>query len=350
MKFISPKLLIIAVLILITLGLPIYSLYNFTHRFYTSFLSSANLTHNDIKSLVKQTQSDYLALKNQNPNHLNILILGLDQRSDSLEQTTLTDAIMLGSYHSKNNQLNLLSLPRDLWYDQEKTKINALYYYEHQYNRPNLTIDSIASISGQRIDHYFVLDYTKLPALIDLLGGITVDNPTSFTDNQFPNPDYVNDPKSTTPVYITVNFPAGKTGLDGTKALQFVRSRHSSDTNQGSDLARSGRQMILIRGILDKIASKQTLKDPQLLGKLYRFYKDSILTDLTDSQLISLALHFQPNSIPQINSFSLPTNLDSKEPLLINPPLSKKYQSQWVFIPKDPSFKQIHDYIADKFK
>jgi len=72
----------------------------------------------------------------------------------------------------------------------------------------------------------------------------------------------------------TIRFEKGKQLMDGGRALQYIRSRKSTNPDEGNDLARSRRQMQVVEAVLAKASSLDLLKKPSFLGQLYRFYND----------------------------------------------------------------------------
>lgn len=300
------------------------------------FLTSSRLSLTDIYHLVLQSRQDYPAFKNQ---PVNLLILGLDNRSDSLENTSLTDSIIVASYSPSQAAVTLIPLPRDLWDPQLKTKINALYYYGQKSGAgTSFVLSHISTLTGITIGHYLILDYQQLPTLIDLLGGVDVDVANSFSDPTFPNLEHIINPKA--PPYITVSFSRGLTRMDGQTALHYVRSRTSTTQIEAGDAARSRRQLRLIQGLLVQLSHHQTLSDPSLLGNVYHFYKSTIVTNLTDSNLLALVWATFPARQITLLSKPLPENL------LVNPPVSK--YGQWVYEIQDAeSFKT---FFSDSLK
>jgi len=128
--------------------------------------------------------------------------------------------------------------------------------------------------------------------------------------------------------------------MDGTTALKFVRSRHAEGT-EGTDIAREARQQEIIGAIKNKILNPHLLLTPKKDLEIYRVVKASIETDITPDSAVVLARKFF-DSRNNINSFIIP------EGLLINPPISKIYDNQYVFIPKAGNGKwdEIHKWVA----
>ena len=63
----------------------------------------------------------------QNLKKINFIVLGLDKRDDALEKTQTTDTIMFVSLNLENQKINIISLPRDLWFYDINSKINEIY-------------------------------------------------------------------------------------------------------------------------------------------------------------------------------------------------------------------------------
>src|SRR5579859_1629097 len=64
---------------------------------------------------------------NQTDGHVNFLILGTDSLTNRGHDTVLTDTMLLVSLNLKTGKIAMFSMPRDLWNEDYKTKINALY-------------------------------------------------------------------------------------------------------------------------------------------------------------------------------------------------------------------------------
>src|SRR3989344_7033849 len=268
------------------------------YLYLSTFLSNAHLTFSELKSIVSSAYSQKDQFENR---HVTFLILGLDQRSDALESTLLTDTIILASLTTDNlpaspagGQLTTISIPPHLWIHELKTKVNALYFYGEQRDNttgPEFTMEELERIMGASIDYYVVMNYNDLDELVDLVGGIEVDVPQSFIDEKYRNPDYLSD--QTKPIYQTVQFNKGLQNFDGKRALAYVRSRHS-ESEEGSDSSRSKRQAQVFQGIMKKLSNRSLITNPKQMGNIYRFWKESVSTDLSDHEALALGLNLTP--------------------------------------------------------
>lgn len=273
---------------------------------------------------------------------INILILGKGGKGH--EAPDLTDTIIFTSINTNTQKISLISLPRDIWITEYKAKINSLYYYGNQ-KAPSggiiLAESSVENIIDRKIDHTIVVDFSGFRKIIDVLGGVDVVVDRDFTDNHYPIAGKENDgcdgDRTFACRYMSVSFKQGLAHMDGETALIFARSRYA-DGDEGSDFARAARQQKIIEAIKAKLQSKQFLTSPSLWLPFIHAVSESIETNITPEEA-SVILRYAFDARNNIQTKVLP------EDLLINPPISPKYDNLYVFIPKDPTWVQIHDFV-----
>ena len=282
---------------------------------------------------------------------LNFLILGLDPRDDSLEKTETTDTIIFANLTDKFN-INLISLPRDLWDYPLNTKINQIYPLSIGQTAQFDYIQShFSELLNQKIDRTLVVTTQNLIDLVDLVGGVDVYLDQGFKDEEYPNPAYIANPSAQIPIYITVEFPDGLNHLDSTNIAPFVRSRKSAQTaaQGGTDIGRIQRQQLLLDALLSKFKSPQFYQNPQNLLRLYRFFHTDLETNLTDRDLASLALQGYPYfSQLSIHKIEISTGENPKTDLLYHP--SVFINKQWVFIPQDKNYSRFQKFISESLQ
>lgn len=277
-------------------------------------------------------------------NSVTFLILGLDPRHDVLENTVTTDTIIAAKY--ANGQLNLVSLPRDLWIDRIESKINQIYPLALKQPDPFIYINQqFYQITGQLFDRIIIINTADLSRLVTAVGGITVNLTEGFTDDQYPNPEYIKNPFSGVDKNITVEFPPGQNQLDAANIEYFVRSRKSA--TGGTDLGRIRRQQLVIDAILTKLKSPQFYRDPQKVLAVYRIWTE-MDTNFTDADIASLFRH-QYSQIKSLTTqkHEITSSIYDKTGLIYHPLYFKN--NQWVFIPRDPTFRELHQFINRSF-
>jgi LCP family protein required for cell wall assembly len=190
------------------------------------------------------------------------LIIGLDARPGMINYNT--DVLIVAILNPETKKTSLLSIPRDIkvtvpGYGDHK--INALYSIgEHekilQENRGepvtasgiDLLLKAVSDFLDIPVEHYAFLDFKGFEAIIDKLGGITVN-----VDRYM---HYIGESDGT---YI--NLRPGEQRLSGKQALDFARFRLSSDGNDSNDFARNRRQQEIIRAFVDELKTVNGLSN-----------------------------------------------------------------------------------------
>jgi LCP family protein required for cell wall assembly len=209
--------------------------------------------------------------KDSTGTYTNALIVGIDTRETG--NLLNTDSIILASYNHKTNDIIMMSIPRDLhveidpgteWY----RRINSVYStYEQKGEGEGLERlrEVVTEVTGHEIQYHAMIDYKGFVELIDTLGGVEVNVEKSFTDYAYPDGFG----------YKTVSFQEGPQVMDGETALEYSRSRHSMQNNEGSDFARARRQQNVLTAVTDKVISSSLL-DPQSLMNLFNVVQDNV--------------------------------------------------------------------------
>lgn len=280
---------------------------------------------------------------------INFVFLGLDPRDDSLEKTEVTDTIIFSSLNLKDSKISLVSLPRDLWFYPDNSKINQIYpLAKSKTDQPFPQIkEKFSYLTGQKITHVVVFTTDNLAKLVNILGGVDVYLEQGFKDDQYPNPEYIKNPSPSIPVYITVEFPSGNIHLDKSNVSQFVRSRKGSDLveNGGTDIARIKRQQLLIESILNKLKSTSPVTAVKLFPPLYQFFHQELSSTLSDQDLSDIVFSLGPNiKNLSLQKTDLPIGLSPKDTGVIYYP-GRLYQRQWVYLPRDKDYSSLQLFI-----
>ncbi|HNZ84305.1 MAG TPA: LCP family protein [Candidatus Woesebacteria bacterium] len=280
----------------------------------------------------------------------NFIVLGLDKRDDQLEKTQTTDTIIFVSLDYSRQKISLVSLPRDLWFYDLNTKINQIYPLS--LNEPDsfeFIKAKFKQLTGQSIDHVLVLTTDNLIDFVDLIGGVDLVLDQGFVDDQYPNPEYINNPSPKIPIYKTVEFKSGPIHLDKTNVTEFVRSRKGGQTaaQGGTDLARIHRQQLLIEAILDKIKSGNFIQNYSQAVKLYHFWNRSLIKDISDNDIVAIISHldYQIKNLT-FDKINIPIGNTAADGLIYHP--NRLFNRQWVFLPSDKdytSFRHFFDAI-----
>lgn len=222
----------------------------------------------------------------------NILILGVG--GGDHDGAALTDTMLIISIDSTEGKISLLSLPRDIWSDMLRDKINTAYYYgEEKKSGGGLTLAQVTveDITGLNIPYSIRLDFQAFVEIINVFGGIDINVPVAFTDPLYPIPGKE---KETCPgdptngcVYHEVHFDAGMQHMDGERALVYTRSRHAMGT-QGSDFSRNSRQQEVLIALKNKIIRLNEWISMPRIELLIEMYSRLIDTNMTLGEIAAV--------------------------------------------------------------
>lgn len=178
------------------------------------------------------------------------LLVGSDSREDLTEEQRKdlstgdaaggrTDTIML--LHTGSGPNVLLSLPRDSYVDipgEGEGKINAAYAY----GGPKLLVQTVEQNTGIRVDDYVEIGMGGVAGVVDAVGGITVCPKTNMKDK-----------------LAGLSITKGCQEVDGTTALAYARSRHTSGIG---DIDRVRRQREVVSAVGKAVLSPWTVVNP----------------------------------------------------------------------------------------
>lgn len=266
----------------------------------------------------------------------NLLVLGVP--GGDHPGPRLSDTIMVLSFSPKD--LVVISLPRDIWIEEFGEKINALY----PLGGLSLVEKKVSQLLGLKVEKGVALDFAGFKKAVDLLGGLDVEVERSFDDFYYPIPGRENDDCNGDPQfrcrYEHLHFEKGKTHMDGELALKFARSRHATDSAEGTDFARSRRQQKIIFAFKNKLIGQKYFLKPKVLFGLWRIFQ-SFDSDLGIKDVFSLILHL---NLRRTRSFTLDWGRENQGGLLFNPPV-EEYGS-WVLVPRE-SWQEIQKSLKE---
>ncbi|MFD0854089.1 LCP family protein, partial [Actinomadura adrarensis] len=169
-----------------------------------------------------------------------------------------SDTMLLLHISRNHDRVTVVNLPRDSYVTipahesngsegAKGTRISSRpgkLTWAYQFGGPDLTVDTVKRATGVSIDHYVEVNFYGFVQMVDALGGVDI-----CTEQP------INDRKS------GLRLPAGKSHLDGLKALSYARARYT--LGDGSDLGRIDRQQQFMAAMMKQALSTRTLSDPR---------------------------------------------------------------------------------------
>ncbi len=220
-----------------------------------------------------------------------VLLLGSDDDSKFKADRVLTQSMILVRVEPATKHVTMLSIPRDLWVPLStgrNAKIDAAY----EVGGPAAAIATVERNFHVHVDEYAWVGLTGLIKLIDRLGGVDL-----FVTNPVLDDFYPDDIDSAYLFgYKRVAVLPGAQHLDGSDALQYVRSRHN-DLN--GDFGRSARQQQVLLAIKVKASTLNAADLPDIVDALKGEFKTSMGLDRVRS-LLGVARGFDLANVKQI--------------------------------------------------
>lgn len=184
---------------------------------------------------------------------VNFVLMGSDSREG---ETGRSDSLMVAHVSGDREHVYLISFPRDMWVEvpeRGEAKINAAYAW----GGAPLTVRTLESLLDVRMDHTVVIDFEGFVNLTEAVGGVTVHNP-------WPSGQGAN------------RFEEGEISLEGERALTYVRERKSLPNG---DLDRAYRQRTVVKAIIRKLATPDTITNPARFNDVVGQVADTLTVD-----------------------------------------------------------------------
>lgn len=260
----------------------------------------------------------------------NILLLGTDQPTDSSEPVR-SDTMMILTVDPIHNKIKVTSLMRDarVYIDGHgDDKLTHAYAY----GGASLAIRTINENFGLNIEEFASVDFSTLPKVIDLLGGVEINvtsdefddvNNVIFMDNR----DYDK--------YTPYLQEPGLQTLTGDQALGYARNRSS----EGGDYARTQRQRTVMEALFKKGLKTPVTSYPGLLSKILPY----VTTNMSSSDILSLGKNILGTGTGSMEQARFPLDENSWG--------DYAEDGYWyLFFDRDITKKQVQDYIFDDTK
>lgn len=220
----------------------------------------------------------------------NFLLLGSDRRSPENAASEgvsgqRSDVMMLVHVSDDDESVYITSFPRDLYVDipgHGKDRINAALAF----GGVGLAVTTVENYVGVPIDHVALIDFDGIEGLVDTLGGIEVDVPIGFSAGGH-------------------TFTEGPQQMDGEQALAYVRERKQFAEG---DIQRNRNQQAVLRAIVVKLISRDTLTDPNTLRSTVDAIAPYMTTDdgLGTGRMVELGLSLRSIRADDLYFMSVP--------------------------------------------
>lgn len=258
-------------------------------------LMFSNLEGVDFEELEEETKVLYTKQKdisnattsknNSLTEPFSILIMGVDSENENIKGSSFNgDALMLLTFNPTTLNTTILSIPRDSYVpiacfaNQKKNKITHAAWYG-----ADCMMNTIENFLDVEIDYYVKINFKGVVKLIDTLGGIDVNVPYSFCE-QDSNRKFGKN---------TIYVKEGMQHLNGEQALALARNRKtnsnkcSSEWTKGvrNDFVRGQNQQLVLRSLLNSLKGINNL---DTVYSLLNTISNNMETNMSTNEILSL--------------------------------------------------------------
>lgn len=190
-----------------------------------------------------------------------------------------TDTILLAAYDVDNQNLNVMSIPRDTMVNVswDIKKINSVY---NMYGGGDDGIEALGNEVSQLVgfvpDYQVVVEWEAVGELVDAIGGVYFDVPIDMN---------YEDPAQDLHIHVNKGYQL----LDGDKAMQVIRYRHDNWVNgkqkgyPNGDLGRIETQQAFLKAVVEQCLQ---FKNITRIGELAEVFNKNVTTNLTVNNLL----------------------------------------------------------------
>lgn len=193
---------------------------------------------------------------------ISILLIGVDERTGDRGRS---DSLILVTVNPEEESMKMLSIPRDTRTEIVGKGIQDKINHAYAYGETKMTVETVENLLEFKLDYYIKVNMEALSDMVDALGGITVNNNLTWSDEGYYKQGFV--------------YRKGEINLDGPKTLGYVRMRH---LDPRGDFGRQDRQRQVIDAIIDKGASPSSINK---IDNVLAVLGDHVKTNMTFGEM-----------------------------------------------------------------
>jgi LCP family protein required for cell wall assembly len=257
----------------------------------------------------------------------NILLIGSDSRADGNnklgggdEAGARSDTTMLLHVYADHKHAVGVSIPRDTLVDipacllpngtwsspQQGVMFNSAFAEGGSSSgNPTCTVNAVEELTGMRVNHTIVIDFSGFAAMTDAVGGVQVCVPNNVDS-------------------YGIHLTKGIQTLKGQQALSYVRARHG--LGDGSDIGREERQQAFMSSLLKKVLD---MRNPISLYDFADAATKSVTVDPglgSAADMLGLAWQLHGLSLSSIDFVTMPWEYDGARVAIKEPDADDLWQ------------------------
>ncbi|MBQ6282709.1 MAG: LCP family protein [Bacilli bacterium] len=213
----------------------------------------------EIISKSKTVKKENVTSKKNESEPFTLLIFGMDSTIKDISTVTSfnADSLILITFNPKTYNSTILSIPRDTYVPITCINNSPESKITHSgWRGESCVIKTIEDWMDIKVDYYLKVNFTAVVNLVDEIGGIKVNVPYSFCEQNSNRQWGAN----------TVYVKKGEQTLNGEQALALARNRHPNPkcgaewaNYQSNDLVRGDNQQLILNAITNKLVKNLSI-------------------------------------------------------------------------------------------
>lgn len=214
---------------------------------------------------------------------LTVLLMGVDSEIEEIKGSSFNgDSLILITFNPQTLNATMLSIPRDTYTSiscfvgQRKNKITHAAWYGE-----SCMMKTIENMFDINIDYYVKINFRGVVNIVDALGGVEVDVPYSFCEQNSLRQFGEN----------MIFIKKGLQTLNGEQALALSRNRHTHpecgpeySKFEGNDFVRGQNQQLVIQAMLNKL---KTINSVDTFYEMLNSISQSMETNMSTENILS---------------------------------------------------------------
>ena len=236
-------------------------------------IDSFSTIFNDTKIIYTEEKTIEIEITNDQKidEPFTVLIMGVDSELENIKDSSFNgDSLILLTFNPQKLSSTILSIPRDTYVPiscfsgNRKNKITHAAWYGE-----DCMIETIEDFLDVKVDYYVKINFKGVVKLVDALGGIEVDVPIDFCE-QDSNRNFNN----------LICVDKGYQTLNGEQALALARHRKTIN-----DIVRGENQQLVIKGLLNRVKNINSL---DTIYSILDTISNNMKTNMSTNEILSL--------------------------------------------------------------
>lgn len=273
-------------------------------KVYSDIKSTAEELYTPFKDEISSKRVQAVDITTKEP--FSALILGVDKRDGDVGRS---DTMIVLTVNPTLETTKMLSIPRDTYTEiigtNAKDKINHAYAFGGM----EMSMKTVEHLLDIPIDYVAQVNMESFTDIIEIVGGITIDNTLDFDSED-------------------EHFPIGELTLNGEQALKYVRMRYD---DPAGDFGRQNRQKQVIQSVLKKSLSPNIVFNYQ---SIFKTLEENVEINVVFDDLLNIRKNYA-------------SSFNTIEQLYINNGSGTTIDGIYYYMPNDKELADIQDTLKN---